>query len=52
MAKFFVNIEDVFENEIHIKGKDVNHIKNVLRLPIGKEILINDRQGKDYKCII
>lgn len=52
MAKFFVNAEDVYENEIHIKGTDVNHIKNVLRLPVGKEILINNRQGKDYKCII
>ena len=52
MTKFFVNAEDVFENEIHIKGTDVNHIKNVLRLPVGKEILINNRQGKDYKCII
>ena len=52
MAKFFVNAEDVFENEIHIKGTDVNHIRNVLRLPIGKEILINNRQGTDYKCII
>ena len=52
MAKFFVNPEDVTEDYILIKGSDVNHIKNVLRLPIGKEILINDRQGHDYECII
>ena len=52
MAKFFVNPEDVSEDAIYIKGSDVNHIKNVLRLPIGKEILINDRQGHDYECII
>lgn len=52
MAKFFVNPEDVSESVILIKGTDVNHIKNVLRLPIGKEILINDRQGNDYECII
>ena len=52
MAKFFVNPEDVSEDTIVIKGTDVNHIKNVLRLPIGKEILINDRQGHDYQCII
>ena len=52
MAKFFVNPEDVSEDTIIIKGADVNHIKNVLRLPIGKEILINDRQGHDYECII
>lgn len=52
MAKFFVNPEDVSEELIYIKGTDVNHIKNVLRLPVGKEILINDRQGHDYECII
>ncbi len=52
MEKFFVNPEDVLENTILIKGADVNHIKNVLRLPLGKEILINNRQGTDYKCII
>ena len=52
MEKFFVNPEDVVETSINIHGTDVNHIKNVLRLPVGKEILINDRQGVDYKCII
>lgn len=52
MAKFFVSPEDVSGDDIFIKGTDVNHIKNVLRLPIGKEILINDRQGNDYECII
>lgn len=52
MAKFFVNPENVLEEEVLITGPDVNHIKNVLRLVEGKEILINDRQGNDYKCII
>lgn len=52
MAKFFVNPEDVLEESILIKGSDVNHIKNVLRLNIGKEILISDRQGHEYECII
>ena len=52
MAKFFVNPENVSGDSILIQGVDVNHIKNVLRLPIGKEILINDRQGNDYECII
>lgn len=52
MAKFFVNPEDVLEESILIKGSDVNHIKNVLRLTVGKEILISDRQGYEYECII
>lgn len=52
MAKFFVNPENVQDENILITGTDVNHIKNVLRLVEGKEIFINDRQGNDYKCII
>lgn len=52
MAKFFVNPEDVIDDKISIKGGDVNHIKNVLRLPIGREIIISDRQGHEYECII
>lgn len=52
MAKFFVNPQQVQEEVIIIEGTDVNHIKNVLRLSVGKEILINDRQGHEFECII
>ncbi len=52
MAKFFVNKQAIYDGHIQLTGTDVNHIKNVLRLSENKEILINDRQGKDYKCII
>ena len=52
MAKFFVNAQNISETEIIIDDENVNHIKNVLRLQTGDEIIINDRQGHDYKCII
>ncbi|WP_069997923.1 RsmE family RNA methyltransferase [Cellulosilyticum sp. I15G10I2] len=52
MAKFFVDHGAIDQDYILITGTDVKHIKNVLRLTEGKEILINDRQGKDYQCII
>lgn len=52
MAKFFVDTSQIIHDEITIIGSDVNHIKNVLRLESGKKILINDRQGQDYHCII
>lgn len=52
MAKFFVNSQNISDTHIMIDGENVNHIKNVLRLQIGDEIIINDRQGHDYKCII
>ncbi len=52
MHHFFVEPSAVGENEIVITGRDVNHIKNVLRMTIDEELLISDGQGKDYCCII
>ena len=52
MAKFFVDQQAIQGETILITGTDVNHIKNVLRLNENEEILINDRQGHDYQCII
>ena len=36
--------------EIRIEGADVNHIRNVLRMKPGEEILISSREGGDYFC--
>ena len=40
MSKFFVNENQVKEDEIIIIGDDVNHIKNVLRYNVSDEITI------------
>lgn len=50
MHHFFVDPKDVSDSEIIITGSDVNHIKNVLRMKTGEELLISDGQGKDYLC--
>lgn len=47
MPKFFVNNEQVKENEITILGEDVNHIKNVLRLKIGDKINVCNIENSD-----
>lgn len=52
MYRFFVEPEDTKGESIFITGSDVNHIKHVLRMKIGEEILISDGQGRDYYCII
>lgn len=53
MNRFFVDIDgrDI-GTDIEITGGDVNHIKNVLRLKIGEEILVSDGRGRDYTCRI
>lgn len=53
MPKFFVGNEAIQNQQIEIKGKDVNHIKNVLRKKIEDEIIIcNTDTTKDYLCKI
>ncbi len=49
MPKFFVTNEQVKDGTITIQGKDVNHIKHVLRMKIGEIIHIcNTNQNQDY----
>lgn len=53
MYHFFVNPEQIGEREIKITGKDVNHIKNVLRMQPGEEIAVSSGQdSKKYRCEI
>lgn len=50
MHRFFADPSGIGEKEIRITGTDVNHIRNVLRMRVGEEVLISDGQGKDYRC--
>ncbi|MBR3807631.1 MAG: 16S rRNA (uracil(1498)-N(3))-methyltransferase [Lachnospiraceae bacterium] len=53
MNQFFVEPGQIWEKKIFITGKDVNHIKNVLRMKIGEELSIsNGCDGKEYRGII
>jgi 16S rRNA (uracil1498-N3)-methyltransferase len=52
MHRFFVTPDQITDPFISIMGTDVNHIKNVLRLEKGEEIIICNGQGEDYYCII
>lgn len=52
MFRFYVNDDSICDDSIVIVGRDVNHIKNVLRMSAGDRIIVNDCQGTDYYCII
>lgn len=52
MHRFFVDPSQIKEKEILLTGPDVNHIRNVLRMRIGQELLVSDGQGTDYHCKI
>lgn len=53
MYHFFVAPEGICDKTITITGKDVNHIKNVLRMKPGEEISVSTTDSpSEYRCIV
>lgn len=52
MNQFFVEESQIHGSEISIEGRDVNHIKNVLRMKPGEEIMISNGTDKHFVCSI
>lgn len=53
MYHFFVEPGAIVEKTITITGKDVNHIKNVLRMKPGEEISVSTTESSaEYRCIV
>lgn len=52
MYHFFVRQENIGENTIVLDGADVNHIKNVLRMRPGEEVLLSSGDNCDFLCEI
>lgn len=51
MYQFFVEPGQIQDKKIIITGRDVNHIRNVLRMKTGEEISVsNGIDGKEYRC--
>ncbi len=50
MYHFFVEPSQVSEREIEIRGRDVNHIRNVLRMRRGETLTVSDGFGHEYLC--
>lgn len=50
MQRFFVTPDQVGEDKILIQGSDVNHMKNVLRMRPGEEVMVSDGNNRQYRC--
>ena len=50
MYHFFVNQDQIGPEAVTVTGPDVNHIKNVLRMKPGEEVLISNGVDRDYLC--
>ena len=52
MYHFFVPEGPDEAGQIHITGSDVHHIRSVLRMKPGEQVVISDGHDKDYYCEI
>lgn len=52
MHRFFVEQSQIGQDSIVITGQDAHHIKNVLRMRQGEEILISDGEKMEYNCTV
>lgn len=54
MQRFFAGPHEIDEENqsICLAGNDVNHIKNVLRMRVGEELLVSDGAAREYRCRI
>jgi len=52
MYHFFVTPENINNGKVLISEGDANHIKNVLRMKLGEELMVSDGEGNDYLCKI
>lgn len=52
MQHFYVEPEAVNGDFVLITGSDVNHIKNVLRMKPGEELVICDGESHEYLCSV
>lgn len=58
MARFFISSENIIYDKdgnavsVCIKGTDVRHIKDVLRMSIGDRVTLCDSHGNEYLCDI
>lgn len=53
MHRFYCPIQNISGNKIILSDKEqIHHLKDVLRLKAGKEIMLFDEQGNEYNSII
>lgn len=52
MHQFFVRPEQMLLSPVQLTGGEYNHIRNVLRLRTGEQVILQDGTGKEYLSVI
>jgi len=50
MPRFFVDVDQIKEDEITLTGDDAHHISRSLRMAAGEQITVSDGKGTEYQC--
>ena len=52
MPRFFVDKTQIDNTSVVLRGDDAHHVARSLRMAVGEEITVCDREGKEYLCQI
>lgn len=52
MHRFFIQHSQIKGSRLYVEGPDVNHIKNVLRMKRGDQVMVSDGEGMQYLCAL
>lgn len=52
MHRFFIQHSQIQDGRLYVEGADVNHIKNVLRMKPGDQVMAIDGEGMQYLCAL
>ena len=52
MHRFFIQHSQIQGSRLYVEGPDVNHIKNVLRMKRGDQVMVSDGEGMQYLCAL
>ena len=52
MHRFFIQHSQIQGSRLYVEGTDVNHIKNVLRMKRGDQVMVSDGEGMQYLCAL
>lgn len=52
MHRFFIQHSQIGDGRLYVEGTDVNHIKNVLRMKPGDQVMVSDGEGMQYLCAL
>ena len=52
MHRFFIQHSQIQGSRLYVEGTDVNHIKNVLRMKPGDQVMVSDGEDMQYLCAL